>query len=101
MTRSYLVAPEAERQILDALIWWHENRPKAPGLLEEEIERAIALAVAQPEAGACASSSRFQNLRRVLLRKTRYHLYYMHDLVQDEIHIVGFWHGERGAPPPL
>jgi plasmid stabilization system protein ParE len=101
MTRTYVFAPDAELQMLGELIWWSENRPKAPDLLEEEIRSAIDLILAMPDAGAFVKGARFPNLQRVLLAKTRRHLYYFHDLARDQIRIVALWHAESGFTPPL
>ena len=101
MTRGPIIAPRAELQILNEQLWWIENRPKAPDLLQEEFDNAIDLVIGNPEAGTRVPHPRFPGLRRVLLRKTRRHLYYVHDLVLDEIHVVAFWHAQSGLLPPL
>src|SRR5688500_18018149 len=101
MTRTPIIAPRAELQILSEQLWWIENRPKAPALLDEELDTAMDLVTTNPEAGTTVHNSRFPGLRRVLLRKTRRHLYYVHDVVLEEIHIVAFWHAGSGSPPPL
>jgi plasmid stabilization system protein ParE len=101
MTLSFVVTLTADAQMVDALLWWSANRPKAPDRLTEEIDRAIAMIVSQPNAGSLVRNARFPNLRRVLLRKTRRHLYYFHDVARDRIEIVGFWNATSPSPPPL
>jgi plasmid stabilization system protein ParE len=55
--------------------------------------------VEHPSFGSPFLSTRAQGVRRVLLRRTRYHLYYR--IVGDDIEILAFWHAGRGTPPPL
>ncbi len=82
--------------------WWHENRPKAPGALYEELNRALQLVSSQPEAGATARNVRLSGVRRVLLRRVNYQLYYR--LVASpsrSIQVVALWHAGRGEGPGL
>ena len=60
-------------------MWWRENRPAAPDLLEQELQSVLALVASAPTLGAVARDARVKDVRRVLLRRTRYHVYYWVD----------------------
>ena len=82
--------------------WWQANRTKAPGALREELAQALQLVSSQPDAGATARNVRLAGVRRVLLRRVSYHLYYR--LVESpsrSIQVVALWHAGRGDGPRL
>lgn len=99
MSRGFIVTVTADRQMTEALKWWSANREKAPHLLNEEIDRAIATITSQPDAGLRAPSRKYPRLRRIVLRKTCRHLYYFLDEANDRIEIVGFWNATSKSRP--
>ena len=48
----------------------------APGALRADVASALALIGAQPSCGAPTISSRHHGVRRILLARIDYHLYY-------------------------
>lgn len=101
MSHPVILSPHVQDQILEALVWWHANRDKAPRLLEQEIDRALTVISERPRLGAKLASTRVSGLQRILLRKTRFHLYYQHDLETDEVYVLALWQAERESLPPL
>jgi plasmid stabilization system protein ParE len=97
----FRVSPQAGRQIRAAAKWWIRNRTKAPTLLRDELEAAYGLIDAVPRAGQSVPHARIAGLRRVLLGRTQYHLYYV--VAEDEraVDILALWHTSRGKGPPL
>jgi hypothetical protein len=92
----------AARQVEQAGRWWRDNRPKAPEALREEPYRALRLLAVQPLVCARAGSGTLTGVRRIILSRVNYHLYYrIRGAPIDGIEVVAFWHGSRGAPPPL
>lgn len=92
----------AERHVQEAGSWWKNNRTKAPGALAEELDNALRLVASQPDVGAIARNVRLPGVRRVLVRRVNYHLYYQ--LVESPtrtIQVVAFWHASRGNAPEL
>lgn len=82
--------------------WWRKNRTKAPEALREELEQALQLVASQPEIGAMARSTRLAGVRRVLLSRVRYHLYYrVFEAPPRSIEILGLWHASRGDKPAV
>jgi hypothetical protein len=53
---------------------WRKNRPSSPDLFVTEFDRMLAAVVLMPTLGRPARSERAVGLRRVLLRRTRYHV---------------------------
>jgi tRNA G18 (ribose-2'-O)-methylase SpoU len=92
----------AARQVEEAGEWWRDNRTKAPEALPEELERALELIASQPDVGAIARNAKLAGVRRILLSRVRYHLYYrLLETTGRSIQVVALWHASRGEPPRL
>jgi hypothetical protein len=74
--RSVVITRRAAQEIETAGAWWRANRPAAPDLFSTELTHALQLVAARPEIGARATNSRLRGVRRVLLSRIRYHLYF-------------------------
>ena len=94
------VTLRATRQIEEALAWWRENRGAAPRLLDEELRGVLAVVAAAPTLGALARDARLPGVRRILLRRTRYHVYYRVEATSGRLEILALWHARR-QPPTL
>jgi plasmid stabilization system protein ParE len=95
------VSDVAAAQIRAAEAWWRLNRPKAPKAIREDLERASSLIAVQPQAGARARNATLPGVRRLLLARTRYHLYYRQIEAPKRLEILAFWHTNRGSNPPI
>lgn len=91
-------APQAAAEIETASRWWAANRPAAPRLLEAELATALALITATPSAGAPMRSQQHGAIRRILLPRCRYLLYYRVAESNLELRVLRFWHASRRAP---
>jgi plasmid stabilization system protein ParE len=89
----------AAAQIDEAARWWADNRPAAPGAIAEDLEQGYALIAVHPRIGASARSPRLRGVRRILLNRINYYLYYRE--TSEAIDVLAFWHASRGEPPPL
>lgn len=76
MTVTVRFARTAERDILNASIWWRLNRTASPDLFDQELANALALLKTFPEAGERARTRRFKNARVVVLPETGHLLVY-------------------------
>jgi plasmid stabilization system protein ParE len=94
------VVPSAQRQIREAIDWWRSNRPAAPGAVTDELRRAFRLLRSQPTIGARARNVGLESVRRILLSRIRYHVYYRLSPAGDAIEILALWHSSRGIAPP-
>lgn len=99
MALALQVAPVAEEQIRTASAWWHEHRQAAPDLLEAELERAFELITSQPGVGAPALDEGFEVVRRITVRRSRYHLYYQ--VHEQTVEVLALWQTSRGTGPAL
>ena len=80
--------------------WWKENRRAAPELFMSELEEIVALVAASPTLGSQAEAEdELPGLRRALMRRTRYHVYYR--VVGETLEVLAIWHSARGEGPTL
>lgn len=99
MIQPLTTTPEADTQVRRIDDWWREHRRASPGLFLDELANAFDILARAPQIGRRYRRSPVPDTRRLLLRATRYHVYYVpreHDLV-----VLAVWHAERRAGPPL
>jgi hypothetical protein len=82
---NFLVSKRARRQIEAMQAWWSKNRPSAPWLFLDELAQAERLLRENPTFGVVYDSYRGSPVRRVLLSRTRKHLYYRYSQERDEL----------------
>jgi plasmid stabilization system protein ParE len=92
-----LISARARREIEEAAQWWLENRDKAPEAFEEDLAEAFDLILHAPNLGVLVPS-RIRFVRRILLRRVRYFLYYRD--TAPGIEVLALWHASR-RPPSL
>ena len=91
-----LVMPRAGDEILRIGAWWRRERALAPDTFSREFRAAIALLRVLPNCGRVCNALGFEGVRRLLLRRTRYHLYYRFDSRMKTIIILAIRHTSRG-----
>ncbi len=79
-----------------AQAWWRVHRDKAPDLLCGEFKQALSLLSEHPETGLLAEDH--DELRRFLLRKSRYAIFYRVNEDELQVEVLAFWHSSRQAP---
>ena len=95
-----LFHPRAAEDAATIETWWRANRTSAPELFVRELETTLALVASSPTLGALASREHdFPRVRRVLMRRTGYHLYYR--FARQTLEVLAIWHTARGEDPPL
>ena len=78
--------------------WWRTHRD-AHHLFDEELTRTLDTILATPTIGAPYASDLEVGVRRVLMRKTRNHIYYtVHD---DQVVILSIWGTPHKHGPKL
>jgi hypothetical protein len=95
-----IVVPAAEAQIREIDAWWRENRPAAPQLFAQERAATVAILESWPLIGRRRRHPGVPALRRVLLRATRYHLYYV-PIDAERLYVLAVWSAVRGRGPFL
>jgi plasmid stabilization system protein ParE len=93
------VSARAAFQIREAAEWWAENRPNAPGAVRTDIGDALALLAQQPGIGATYESARTKGVRRLLVGRIRYFIYYR--VTSDALEVLAVWHTSRGKQPSV
>jgi plasmid stabilization system protein ParE len=95
------IVPDAELQIRTIDVWWRENRLAAQGLFSEELAAAIELIASAPRIGRRRRHRGVPGLRRVLMRATRYHVYYAPSDDGKRLFVLAVWSALRGKAPPV
>lgn len=88
---------EARAAIERADAWWRANRPAAPDLFADELDQALTALGSSPGLGL-----RYEpkvDIRRLLLRRTGYHLYFLEQAAG--VYVVTLWSAYRGRGPAL
>lgn len=101
MAHSVYFTASAERHFRAIDEWWQVNRTGAPGLFAWELTDAIRQLAGSPHSGKPYEVQRPVGARRLLLRRTGYHVYFTVDDEQRSVAIRAIWHAARGRPPRL
>ena len=101
MTYRVRLTSEARRQLLEIDAWWAANRSGAPVLLATELARAVSLLSTMPGLGKAYRGATAEPYRRLLLRRSRFHLYYSIDEGARTVMISAVWSAVRGHGPSL
>ena len=94
--------PEARLAVRQKRAWWQEHREKAPRLFVEE----LATIVAKLRAGEDEERQQFaarggRIIWRILMPKTRNHVFYRVNDAAAEVEIIVVWNAIAGATPDL
>jgi len=95
------ISRRARRQIDKIQAWWTDNRPEARSLFLDELSGAERLLRGTPEAGIVYAAHATGDVRRVLLRRADYHLYYRYQASRDELVVLMVWGAAREHGPRL
>lgn len=96
------VSPRAREHIRAIHTWWRQHRSAAPEMFAEELGSAFRLIAANPRSGPPhVAIADVPGVRRVLLRRSQYRLYYRFDPTRDRIEVLAVWHTSRGREPKL
>jgi plasmid stabilization system protein ParE len=97
--RTVRTVPVADDEIREIDDWWRENRTAAPDLFLDELTLALHLLRDAPFVGVAYDDADLAGVRRVLLRSTRNHVYYV--VTRDEVVVVSVWGAIKGTGPNL
>ncbi len=101
MNRPVVLVAEAEQQLKSIDRWWLANRQAAPDLFLDELAQAIDLLSEFPDIGSPFKRTDRPGIRRLLLRRSRYWVYYFHERGRSVVFILAIWSTFRGSDPPL
>jgi hypothetical protein len=95
------LAGPARRQADRIDRWWRENRPDVGDLFAREFDTARRMIPESPNLGTPYVKRHGILIRRVLLPKTRNHVYYEARTQEDIVMILAVWGAPRGRGPTL
>jgi plasmid stabilization system protein ParE len=93
--------PRAAARAKAARKRWLETRPAALDLFDEELAHLVYQLRTIPHFGTPRPTRRRPWLKRTLLERTEYHVYFERDERKQEVRILMFWHARRGKEPKL
>lgn len=79
--------------------WWRANRGGAARLFRHELAIAVRQLRRAPGSATRYDASPIAGLRRLIMGRTRYHVYFGIDDVGEVVNVVAVWHASRGAGP--
>jgi plasmid stabilization system protein ParE len=94
-------SPEALDQALAIDSWWGVNRRAAPDLFLDELNAAIERIALAPGIGREYDLATLPGLRRLLLPRSRYHVYYGVVAETTTVRVHAIWHALPRQGPPL
>jgi len=98
---SVVIVGEAETQLREIDSWWREHRDVAQSLVTDEFERCVFLLQNSPDIGTRFHRTEIPGVRRILMKKTRHLVYYIHDPKHELVYIVAVWGMPKDGDPPL
>ncbi len=101
MTRHVVLVDEAEQQLKRIDRWWLAHRQASPDLFLDEFDQAIDLLSELPDIGSPFKRTNRPGIRRLLLRRSNYWVYYFHDRRRSIVYILAIWSTFRGSAPRL
>jgi len=93
--------PEADRQAVEMDTWWREHRAGVSDLFARELSEVRELIVGAPTVGTRYSTRGGKLFRRVLMPKTKNHVYFEVDEARELIIVHAIWGAPRGRGPRL
>jgi plasmid stabilization system protein ParE len=93
------LAPRALAEAKRKKNWWLSNRPAAPTLFENELKATLDSIAVAPELGTEYRGSFAVHVRRVLMPKTRNHVYFTVD--EGAVVVLSIWGAQRAKGPKL
>lgn len=101
MNRRADFSPEALAHVSQVETWWRASRPAAQELFLQELVAAVERVAARPSCGRPYPLDTAPDLLRILLPRTRYHVYYTVAAHEPVVRIHAVWHARRGSGPQL
>jgi len=94
------VSKRAENEIRRINMRWRSAADR-PDVFLVEVERAIEFLETVSSPGTPCATKKRPHLKRILLEKSKCHVYFVVDEKRELLTIVDVWNGQRGRPPKL
>ena len=99
MSFAIVILPKARRQIVRAAELWTQSHLTARTFLDEELDRALMWLADYPELGIRCPWSRPPEVRRLLLRRVEYVVFYRARPRAQRIEVLALWYARRRDAP--
>lgn len=96
-----VIVDSAEEQLCEIKEWWGRHRPAAPTLVADELARCVRLLESAPDVGTRFHRAAIPGVRRLVMRKTRHLVYYLHDARHSIVYIIAIWGAPKAGHPVL
>lgn len=96
-----VVVDEAEEQLREINQWWSANRRAAPRLVLDEFERCVTLLASSPDIGTGFHRTSVPGVRRLVMKKTKHYVYYVHDAANAVVYVIAVWGAPKEGDPVL
>jgi hypothetical protein len=94
------LSDEAERDVLRIDEWWRVERDDSPDLFETELSVTIKRIESSPRLWTVYDQDEIdETVHRVLMPKTRHHLYYV--VLSDVVFVLSVWGATKERGPIL
>ena len=95
------LTPRASRELERVSKRWRETRPAAPNLVLDEFEAAKNHLSTMPHSGQLYGHRKGHTIRRWMLPKTQYGVYFAVDAERDLVIVHSIWGARRRRGPKL
>jgi plasmid stabilization system protein ParE len=95
------IGKRAQEQAAKIGQWWATHREAAPNLFIDELETTFRFLCSERGAGVRWPTPRRPTLRRILMPRSRNHVYFVVDEAADVIRVLAIWGAPRGKTPKL
>ena len=96
-----VVVGDAEEQLRAIDDWWRANRGAAATLVVDEFDRCVTLLEHSPDIGVGFHRTDVPGVRRLVMKRTKHFVYYVHDAGNEVVYIVAVWGAPKGGDPVL
>ncbi|HWO22684.1 MAG TPA: type II toxin-antitoxin system RelE/ParE family toxin [Kofleriaceae bacterium] len=96
-----VMVDSAEEQLAEINEWWRRNRRAAPTLVIDELARCVSLLESSPDIGVRFHRTAVPGVRRLVMKKTRHLVYYIHDEEHSVVYIIAVWGAPKEGDPVL
>ncbi len=101
MKAKVITTEQAHLDVAAEQEWWLEHRPDAPSLFFDELDAAYELLEDQPLAGIAGAVADRPTARRLILKRTRHHVYYEYEPDQCAVYIYSVWGAVKQKKPQI
>jgi plasmid stabilization system protein ParE len=95
------IGKRAQQQAGRIDAWWTENRPSAQALFLDELEATFRHICENAQAGIRWPTARRPNLRRILMPRTKNHVYFVIDVPTQTVSVHAIWGAPKQRAPKL